>query len=191
MDCRWRRIQLAITGRVAPSSCITSTTSHPPHWHSRRHLAANGEEWDNRRMAKRACCRPRCPMPAVETASLPRGDSIALRGKRRGGLPSSRCMLANQQRHGGRGTGEPTAFRRTVPLFRCLECCVGGLRQAGWASTTPTPGGCPVRTWSFPVGTLAVAPVVCQSQAAFRLGQGYVPLSASGQMPLSKYVAKR
>lgn len=88
------------------------------------------------------------------------------------------------------GDGRAHSFPSYRPPFP-FECCVGGLRLAGWASTTPTPGGCSVRTWSFPVGTLAVAPVGCQSQAVIRLGRGYVPLSASGNVPLSKYVAKR
>lgn len=108
--------------------------------HHQHHLASTAlsqppsscGEW--RRTSRQTHGKEGIHTVSVKIASLPRGDSIALRGKRRAGLPSSRCMLANQQRHGGRGTGEPTAFRRTVPLFRCLECCVGGLRLAGWAS---------------------------------------------------------
>jgi hypothetical protein len=128
MDCRQRRIQLAITGRVAPSSCITSTTSHPPLWHSRRHLAANGEDGADGRMVERAYCRPRflsrLPLCLVVTPSHCVGSGAT-------GFPH----LAACWRTTG-WTGEPTAFRpRTMPPFRVLR----GLRLAGWASTHSDP----------------------------------------------------
>lgn len=137
-----------------------STTSHPPHWHSRREVILRRRE--RKRQTQGRAWQRGHPV-STKTASLPCGDSIALRGKRRDGLPSSRCMLASQQR---RGTGEPTAFRRTVPLFRS---------SVAWA-------GCGWRAGRAPLRPLADAP---SEPGLSQLGLWLSHLSAANHRPSS------
>lgn len=132
MDCRWRRIELAISGRVAPSSCITSTTSHPPHCHSRRHLAANGEEPHDRRMAKRVYILSvsKLPLCLVVTPSHCVGSGAL-------GFPHLAACWRTSKDTGDGG--------RESPQLSVVPCPFSGASSVAWAGCGWRAGQAPWR----------------------------------------------